>query len=157
MVIDLKNATIKLKDGGSNEMTVKLGEGNLTYDEKRNIQYILDRGNLDEVRLGDQVPVDVKLDAVWEHLTSDTNITVEDALKQRGLASDWVSSDADVCRPYAVDIEVTLAPPCGDTGETILLPDFRYESASHDMKGGTLSFSGKCNVVEATVTAGSGS
>jgi hypothetical protein len=157
--IDLKNATIKIKDGSTpaNELTVKIGEGNLTYTEARNMEYTLDRGVLDEVREGDQIPVDVSFDFVWEYLKGQTGSgtpTVEDALKNRGEASDWVSTDSDQCRPYAVDIEVTYAPTpvvCGDM-EIILLSDFRYESLDHDLRAGTVAASGRCNITDATVT-----
>jgi len=158
--IDLKYATIKIKDGTTptpNELTVKVGEGNLTYAENRNIEYTLDRGVLDEVREGDQVPVDVTMDFVWDYLKGQTGSgtpTVEDAVKRRGEAAAWVSTDSDQCRPYAVDIEVTYAPQpvvCGDM-EIILLQDFRYETLDHDLRAGTVSMSGRCNVTEATVT-----
>jgi hypothetical protein len=157
--IDLKYAYIKIKDGSTpaNEITVKIGEGNLTYSEKRNIEYTLDRGILDEVREGDQVPVDVKLDFVWEYITGGTGSgstpTVEDALKMTGGASDWVSTDTDECRPAACDIEVTYLPQparCGDQ-EVITLADFRYEELSHDLRNGTVSVSGRCNITAATV------
>ena len=155
--IDLKRATIKLKDGGAEELTVKIGEGNLTYSEARNIEYTLDRGTLDEVREGDEVPIDVSLDFVWEYLKGSTGSgtpTVEDVLKNTGEASDWVSTDADTCRPYAVDIEITYQPSpatCGDM-EIILLSDFRYESLDHDLRAGTVATTGKCNVTKATIT-----
>lgn len=158
--IDLKNATIKILDGGvgtaQNSITITVGEGNLTYTERKNIEYTLDRGVLDEVREGDQVPVDVNLDFVWEYITGGSATgatpTVEDALKRKGPASAWVSTDSDQCRPYAVDIEVTYAPTpaaCGDM-EVITLPDFRYEELAHDLRAGTVSVTGRCNVVEAT-------
>jgi len=155
--IDLKFATIKFKDGGSEEIEVTIGEGNLTYTEAKNIEYTLDRGLLDEVREGDQIPIDVTIDFVWEYLrgslTSTSVPTVEEALKNIGNASAWVSTDSDACRPYALDIEVIYAPVptnCGDK-ETITLPDFRYESLDHDLRAGTVSVSGKCNVTQATV------
>jgi hypothetical protein len=46
--IDLKNVTIKIVDGATpaNELEIKIGEGNLTYSEKVNRQYIKDRGPL---------------------------------------------------------------------------------------------------------------
>lgn len=159
-VIDLKNATIKIKGAGvSEEIEVKLGNGNLTYDEKVIREYIKDRGLLDTVRDGDEEPMDVRIDAQWEKLTGGAGPsgtpTVEDALKQRGPASDWESTSADECEPYCVDIEIVNAPPCGEAGEeTILLPEFRYESINHDMRGGTLAIVGKCNAKEATVTPG---
>jgi len=162
--IDLKDATIRIKDGSTpaNTLTVKVGEGNLTYSENRNIEYTLDRGLLDEVREGDQVPMDVSLDFVWDYLKGQTGSdtpTVEDAIKQRGEADDWVSTDSDQCRPYAVDIEITYAPSpvvCGDM-EIILLQDFRYETLDHDIRAGTVAMSGRCNVTEATVTRQSNS
>jgi len=158
MQIDLKNCTIRIQDGKTptpNHIDVKLGEGNCRYDEKRNIQYTLDRGKLDEVREGDQVPVDVSLDFVWEYISGDGDIpSIEDALKQIGAAATWVSSDSDTCRPYAVDIQIIHAPvpsTCGDK-ETTLLADFRWEGINHDPKAGTCSLTGKCNITTATST-----
>jgi hypothetical protein len=155
--IDLKDCTIYLLDGSGESLEVKIGEGNLTYTESRNIQYTLDRGQLDEVREGDEVPMDVKLDFTWEYLrgspTSGSTPSVEEALKNIGNAANWTSSDSDGCRPYAVDIKVVYAPQpsnCGDK-ETITLLDFRYEKLDHDMKAGTVSVTGKCNVTQATV------
>lgn len=160
--IDLKNATIKIKDNGSNEMTVTVGEGNLTYTERRNVEYTRDRGSLDEVRLGDEEPLEVRLDFVWEYIASGPvatstgaqTPTVEDALKQQGPAVGWVSTDSDTCRPYAVDIEIHYDPTpssCGDE-EVILLQDFRYETLEHDLRAGTVALTGRCNVTEASVT-----
>jgi len=158
--IDLKYVTIKLVDGTTptpNELEITIGEGNLTYTEARNIEYTLDRGNLDEVREGDQGPVDVSIDLVWEYLrgssASGALPTVEEAFKKIGNAAAWVSTDTDTCRPYAVDLVVTYAPvpaSCGDK-EVITLPDFRYESLDHDLRAGTVSVSGKCNVTRASV------
>ena len=158
--IDLKNATIRIKDGGvgsaQNSIEVTIGEGNLTYTERKHMEYTPDRGILDEVREGDQVPVDVSIDAVWEYITggsaSGATPTIEDALKQRGPASGWVSSDPDACRPYAVDLEIEYLPVpsnCGDK-EVITIPDFRYEEIAHDLRAGTFAISGRANVVEAT-------
>jgi hypothetical protein len=162
--IDLKYATLKIKDGTTptpNELEITIGEGNLTYTEAKNMEYTLDRGILDEVREGDQIPIDVSLDFVWEYLrgssASGAPPTVEEALKNVGNAAAWVSTDSDACRPYAVDLEINYAPvpaSCGDR-EIITLPDFRYESLDHDLRAGTVSVSGKCNVTDATVVRSS--
>ena len=153
--IDIKNCTIKFKDGGSEELTIKVGEGNLTWSEKRNIEFVKDRGELDLVREGDKVPLDVSLNLVWEFLStmsSDTIPTPEEVLKQTGEASAWVTTDSDTCRPYAIDIEIEHDAPCAGTDdERITLSDFRWESVDHDLKAGTLSVTGKCNVSVATV------
>lgn len=158
--IDLKDATVTIKDGGGNSLAIRIGEGNLTYNETRNMEYNLDRGTLDEVREGDQVPMAVSFDFVWEYLQGPSSAstasggtpTIEDALKNTGAAANWTSSDADACRPYAVDIEVLYVPNCatGDK-ETITLPDFRWESLNHDLRAGTVAVSGNCNVTSATV------
>ena len=156
-VIDLKDATITIIDGSTpaNELEVKIGEGNLTYSEKRNMQYILDRGALDEVREGDEVPVDVSMNFTWEYLRGSVGTpTIEEALKNIGEAAAWESSDADACRPYAVDIKILYKPTpvaCGDQ-EVIILSDFRWEDLNHDLRGGAVAVTGKCNVTQATVT-----
>lgn len=156
--IDLKNATIKIKDGTTptpNELEITIGEGNLTYNEKINIIYTKNRGALDEVREGDEEPLEVNFDFVWEFLKANTgdDPSVEDVLKKRGEASGWVSTDADACRPYAVDIEILYTPPCGGAYlEKIVFPDFRPEQLNHDLRNASVSVSGKCNVTEPTIT-----
>jgi hypothetical protein len=133
-------------------LEIKIGTGNLTYDEKRTMDYTLDRGNLDTVREGDQVPMDVKFDFIWEFLTasSGNDPTIEDVLKNRGEAASWVTSSSDACEPYAIDIEVEYIPPCGgELVEAIRLPDFRQESVAHDLKAGTVAVTGKCNSTQA--------
>lgn len=151
---DLKNCTVVIQDSGAaHSISLKVCEGVLSYTEKKNMRYIRDRGLLSTVVEGDQEPVDVKFDAIWEHLKqgSGETATVEDAVKQRGGASAWVSSDSDACAPYAVDIVITQASCGGAQTETITLSFFRYESIDHDAKNGTLVLSGKCNITQATV------
>jgi len=157
--IDLKNATVYLKDGGTGSaqqsLEVKIGEGNLTYDEKRNINYVLNRSVLDTVKEGDEEPMDVRFDFTWEFLkavstTGAGTPTIEDVLKQRGEASAWVSSSSDPCEPFAVDVEVHYVPPCGgELDEVITLPDFRYTSLAHDLRAGTVAVTGQCNATQA--------
>lgn len=156
MQLDAKFVTIKVKDGSGQSIEVKLGEGTVTYSEKKPRVYVKNRGKLDTVRNGDEDPVDVNIDAVWEHITtngiSGAIPTVEDALKKRGPAVGWTSTSSDPCEPYAVDIELTYDPDCAtDEIEIITLADFRYETADHDLKAGTLKFAGKANVTEASV------
>lgn len=155
-VIDLKNMTVRFKDDGSNQLDIKVGNGNVTYDEHNPMEYIKDRGKLDSVRKADEEPIDVRLDIQWDYLTGSGDTTPEDALKQRGGASGWVSTGADPCEPYSIDIvllnDVQCAGPNND--ETITLAEFRWETISHDPKAGTLSVSGKCNVREAVAVRG---
>ncbi len=161
--IDLKDATLKLRDGTTptpNEIEIKIGEGNLTYSENRTIEYTLDRGLLDEVREGDQVPMDISFDLVWEFIKGDTSSggappTVEDVLKNQGNAATWISTDADVCRPFAIDVVIEHVPSCGVGAtvdqEIITLPDFRFETLDHDLRAGTISVTGRSNATAASI------
>jgi len=153
-VIDLKNCTIKILDGDDNELDVLIGEGNLTYSESKPRQYIKDRGRLSNVRDGDEEPVDVSLAFSWEWLRSNggESVTVEEALKQVGAASEWVTSGADACEPYCVDLVLENAGGCDAVlDEVITFSEFRYEKLDHDAKAGTVTVSGKCNEVMPTV------
>ena len=136
-------------------LQIRIGEGNFQWTEKRNIMYTKDRGRLDTVKLGDEEPVEVKLDFTWVFLKADAGQTptVEDVLKKRGEAASWVTSAADTCEPYAVDIKIVYSPPCAsEKREVYLVRDFRYEDLGHDVKQGMVSVSGKANITEPTVT-----
>lgn len=154
--IDLKNAVMTLEDSDDNSLEVKLGSGNLTYSESKPRVYTNNRGVLDDVRNGDEEPVDVSLDCIWEFLKAKDGDppTIEDAFKKRGGAANWVSSDTDdACRPYSVDIVILYTPPCGGVFlEKIVLKNFRYEKINHDARNAQLQITGKCNVTEAVVT-----
>lgn len=137
------------------QLNFKIGDGNLTYTTHKDIQYVLDRGNLDTVREKDQMPCEVKIDAVYEHITTGTGelLSPQDALRQQGAAVEWVSSATDKCEQYAVDVQVVQTPPCGGVQvETTLFPDFRYETQEFNLKDATIALTGKCNAVEPIVT-----
>lgn len=137
------------------QLEIKIGDGNLTYTEANEYEYDLDRGVLDTVRAGDQVPLDLSLDFVYEYVTTGTaeEISPMDALKKIGGASAWVSSSADPCEPYAIDVEVIHTPICTTQEiETTIFPDFRSESREADLGEASVSVSGRCNAVQPTVT-----
>lgn len=155
-VFDLKNCSVKFKDDGSEELTAKVYEGNFSFTEKRNVVYIKDRGLLSTVRLGDQEPLEVKIDLIWEFISASTGSgtpTPIEAIKGIGEASGWASTSDDPCEPYCCDIELINTPPCeGFDIETIILPMFRWEQIDQNTKEGQLSVTGKCNVVAVTAT-----
>ena len=142
----------------SQRIEVKVGEGNITWTEAKEYEYLLDRGDLDTVKEGDEQPLEVSLEFVYEHITTGTSedITPVDALKQQNDAAEWVSSSADLCEPYAVDMVVMHCVPCGsEEDEQVVFADFRYESLEFDLSEATIAVSGRCNVSEATPTRGS--
>jgi hypothetical protein len=140
------------------KLTLFLGDGTLEYTEHRNIEYKLNQGRIKYARLGDEQPMDVSLDFVWEFLTAasaDTLPSPEDAFKRRGKASGWVTSGTDPCEPYAVDLTVDYKPPCpGTDKETIVLKEYRYEELQHSFKNAQISTKGKCKIREAQPTRG---
>jgi hypothetical protein len=157
MKIDLKHAILEVLDGGGtpNTLQIKLGEGTFTWDQKRSIEYVKDRGLLDTTREGDEEPVDIRLDALYEFLKSSSgSVTPYEAITGTMGASTWTSTGG-ACEPYAVDLRLTYTPPCGgETDEVVLISDFRYESITADAKAGTLAFTGKANIVAPTITRG---
>lgn len=136
---------------GPNILILHIGEGNLEWTEKRTIEYVKDRGLLAYTRLGDEEPTDVKMEFIWDFLTSDVAggepPTMKEALTNTGACSGWLSSADDKCQPYAVNVRVLYKPPCaGVKWENILIKDFRYEELDHSTKDAKVSVTGKSNV-----------
>jgi hypothetical protein len=137
------------------QIDIKMGEGNATYTEHRDYQYLLDRGLLDTVREPKDVPMDVKIDGVYEHITSIAGefITPIEALKGSGRAAEWVSSSSDQCEPYCIDLEVAYEPPCAPSqAETTLFPMFRAETREFNLSAATINLTGKCKAKEPIIT-----
>ena len=140
---------------GSRTLVIKVGEGNLTYSEKQSRQYILDRGELDDVRDGDDEPIDVSLDLVWEFITAETGSgtpTPEDVLKKVGEASGWATTSDDPCEPYCIDIELENDANCSSQErEFVMFEEFHWESLDQDLRAGTIKLTGKCNRTRASL------
>jgi hypothetical protein len=134
---------------------IKVGEGNLTWTEAKEYEYLRERGDLDTVKEADEQPVEMSMEFVYDYIKTQSgqSITAVDALKQQGEASEWVSSSADLCEPYAVTVLAKHCVPCGtDEDEDVLFTDFRYESLDFDVGEATIAVSGRCNTSEPTVT-----
>ena len=139
----------------SQKLVIKIGEGNCTYTEKLEYKYDLERGNLDAVRQGNEVPVDMKFECVYEHITTGTGEPVcpMDALKGIGGASEWVTSGPDPCEPHAIEVTIMYVPPCsGQDIEYTVFPDFRVESREIDYSKAMINCNGKCNTTQAVVS-----
>jgi hypothetical protein len=137
------------------QIEIKMGDGDAKWTEADQYKYDLDRGHLDSVRKGDDVPLELSLTGVFEHIKSRAGepITPIEALKGIDAASQWVSTSIASCEPYSVDIVIEHNPPCGAAGKTTyLFPDFRSEKRDFNIKDATIAFSGKCNAVEPIIT-----
>jgi hypothetical protein len=143
------SAKAKATLDGQKSISVVMGEGNLTYSEKRAVEFTRDRGILNTVREADEEPMDFSLEALWEYITAEAGSgvpTIEDVLKKVGEASDWVSTADDQCQPYCVDIELHNAPDCiGIDDELLMFEEFYYETLDHDVRAGSISMAGRVN------------
>lgn len=134
---------------GPHVVEIKVGEGTLTYNERQEMEYVRNKRRIAFVRYGDEQPMDVTFNIVWEFIRSDTGETptVEEVLKKEGNASTYVTSGTDICEPYAVDIRILYTPPCsGVKAEETILKEFRREGLNHNVKDGTIEASGKCKI-----------
>lgn len=158
---DLKKSTIKFIDGTAitpNEITIKLDDGNITVQHGKNFEYILDRGVLDAVREGDQIPLSLTVTGRFNEIRSSTgtDISPYEFATKTGNGSSLVSTGA-LCDPYCIDVEITTSYPDCDDGtdevqdETETYPEFRADTIDIDMDAGTITFTGRCNVVHPTV------
>lgn len=136
-------------------ITVRIGDGDMSWTESREFIYDLDRDLLDTVREGQEQPVEVEMAFVFDYVTTQSGqaITPVDALKRIGEATEWVSSSADLCEPYAVDIYVLHCVPCGtDEDQDFLFQDFRWESLEYSIQDASIAVSGRCNVSNVVTT-----
>lgn len=134
---------------------IQIGEGNLSWTEEKEYIYLRERGDLNTVKEGDEQPVEMSLEFVYDYVKTESGqaITPVDALKASGEAAEWVTSASDQCEPYSIDVLVKHCVPCGTAqDEDVLFIDFRYESLDFDLSDATISVSGHCNVSEPTVT-----
>jgi hypothetical protein len=139
------------------EIEISVGDGDMKFSEANQYKYDLDRGQLDTVRTGDDVPMDLSINCTFSQIRSGTGevITPIEALKGIDAAEEWVSSSSDACEPYAVDVVVVDTRPCGaENTRTYLFPDFRSEKRDYDIKGASIAISGKCNALEPTISLG---
>lgn len=137
---------------GPRVCVVKLGSGNLNWDEETPIVYLDDRGKLDEVKKGDEVPLSVRLAYRWRFLqapVSSGTPTEEDVFFFRGEAATWVSTSPDQCEFPCIDLELENDVTCGAVTkkEFLMFPMLRAEEFMHDPKPSLVTVQGKCNVV----------
>lgn len=151
--IDLKNCNLYILDAtGSNYIAVRIGEGTLTYSTKKDIVQRKSRGNLYQLREGEQQVTEISFQFVWDHITSsgDELPTVEEALS--GLAPGWKSASVDVDPhgPYTTNLQLVNQVPCygiagGFITETFNFPIFTYTDLSHSVKDSTVDCKGISN------------
>lgn len=156
-VIDLKDCAFFLIDGtGTNYILIRVGEGNLTYSVKRNIEQRMIRGQLWETREADQIPTDIAFQFRWDYIhgSSGDPPTIEDAFYNEGEASSWTSATSDTNSPFCLNLQIVHSKVCikpngmtVNTSETHNFPEFNFTELNHSVKDGTVDVKGVSNRV----------
>lgn len=123
--IELKCSTITFKDSGSDrEVTLGIGEGNITWSEQPRFDFMLERGCLDTVRLSDQQPLEVSIDMTYNYIKCDHE--------------DWMS--------IVKAGQTTISLQCEDNGEiyNYQFDGFMWETMTWDLNCATFSIDGRC-------------
>lgn len=137
------------------ELEVQFDEGNLTYTERKELEYRLNRGDLEtgEVREGDDVPLEVSFEGRFNKIRSSTGglQSISEFLSKTGAGASNVTV-GDLCEPYAVDLVLTVTADCGTVeDEIITFGEFRYDEIGGNFGEGTISVQGRCKIVRPSV------
>lgn len=151
---DMKKVTVKLVDGTTptaNEIEIKFDDGNFTWGENYNVDVILDRGQLDTLRDGDEQPMDITFGGRFDNVKSTTGdpFTLSEFLKNRGPTA-LTSTITGDCGSFTTDIVALNVPSCTIGGtvvenETLTFTQFFAQQIGGDFQAGQLNVSGICN------------
>jgi len=156
---NLTHGLLKIKGGNTTELlTVPIQKGDVRFGVKRPAKVIMNRGKVDSLAQGFEVPMEVRFSVEFEEWTGRTlsapnnTPSVPDALRQKGNAASWHS--VQTCGPYVVDLIFVLSNPCssGDQNETLTFPSFHADSVefAEGEDTDTLEVMGICNALEPT-------
>lgn len=146
---NIRDGVLKIKDGDTEEIEIKLVDSGLTWTEHDNKIYVLDRGVLDHMRQGDEQPVDIALNLKFvELIAHDSQApTPYEAVKAVGAAASWVSTNDDGGGVYTTNLEFTISNPDPSAqDELITFAKFTPETPADFGEGdehNTLVISGK--------------
>jgi hypothetical protein len=161
---NLSDGQLTIKDGSTPtiEVVVAVEEGDLNIVIHRDRKVIMNRGTLDQVREGVDVPVDISWSMIFtEFLTSGTTtLTPYEILTQLGNAAaggdnSTAGTRADSAEAYCVDLSFLITnPDSAGTNETILLSDFFMEEINFQEGDdySTLSVSGRAMITEPSIS-----
>lgn len=132
---NLRDGELKVEDGTTpvNSVTVALDEGDLSYEETKNVINVLDRGTLSHMRSGDDVPVKVSFTLKFVEFLKQSagTTTIYEALKKIGGASAWTTTNTDGGGVYTLKLVFTISTPVtADKAEIITFNLFHHTSIS---------------------------
>lgn len=158
---------------------VQFGEGNFTATMNDSADYVTDRGKLDDVRFGDEAPMDISFEGKFVGLrlppypNSGATYSLEEMVtgkimdnsdyggKLGGLPEPWLiaespTADLTACVPYCSWLELHINPrlscPNQDiVGEAQLYRFFRAPTVQIDIDAGQVSVTGNAHILTPVV------
>ena len=132
---NLRDGELTVTDNSSGTITVALDEGDLSYTISQDVREIYDRGTMDHLRAGNDMPTDVSFSVKFVGLTDDAsggaaNVSLYEAMTGTGGASGWTytaagslssAGDVNVC-------QLSFVITYGSDYETITFEDFFHTS-----------------------------
>jgi len=156
-VRNLKNGSLKIKDGGTNELTIPIEEGNVSFTVRDEASVVTNRGTLASFGTPLEEPMEVSFGIKFEEWQGKSLTGADpspvDALKKWGNASAWESTTT--CGPYTVDLEFTIEEPCTsatDQQEVLTFPDFHADELAFEEgeEFNLITVRGRCLAVKPT-------
>lgn len=154
---NLRDGVLYIQDSGaSNTLEVTMDAGDVEFAWGADALVIMDRGKLDHLRPGDEVPTTLKFTSKVSKIAADdtskgggdTEATPLQALTQDALAVGW-SSVGDAGEPYMVDLVFKIAnPDSSGRREVITIPYFCVGPVAFNEgeENNTLEFNGLARV-----------
>ena len=170
----LKTMTVSGYDGNNSDVytILRMSNGDASWQMTQAAQYELSRGKLDDVKYGDEAPMEVTVEGKYTYALSNAESEGEpytpleivtgmnfasgntSAYIFNGTREDWLAEWS--CVPYCFEIEIHDCPlfECPNAtfpGEAYLFRYVRVEQPNAKFSDGKMSISGKCNVVRPLV------
>lgn len=120
-VRNMRDGILKIQDGTNgtpNEITVLYADGDLKWTITRNVQQIMDRGSLGQLKKGNDEPVTGSFTKKYDQViarSSDANPSVYEAITGSGSAASWAST-SNYCGVYTCRLIFEIYDSC--RGET---------------------------------------
>lgn len=113
---NMRDCSVFIQDGTEtpNEIELAYSDGNFKYSVARNIQQILDRGRLSELKLGNDAPIEGSFSKKYDQMiakTTDANPSPYEAMMGIGAAAHWTST-SNYCGVYTFRLKLKCYDEC---------------------------------------------
>ena len=150
---NLRDGIITIRDA-SNVYEVVLEDGDLSFTETQNVIEVMDRGSLDHVRKGDDVPVSLSFTAKYVQLRDAAADTLYDVLKKTGNAASWATTGGAGEDVHLLTLTFIIRTPVSAGNDEYISFTRMYHTALTIAEGSefnTISFTGQASIVAPTI------